>query len=179
LFRRVPKGVRSVLVTVPRSSSWLVEAYERLRPDVVQLHGEGLEGYSALKRLMPSTPLVAAVQVGRGGALEEALRLAELFDGVLADSYRAGSYGGTGATHDWSLSRKLRDAVYPQPLMLAGGLNPRNVKEAVRRVAPYAVDASSGVEVAPGVKDRRLVEAFVKAAREVVLEDDDYGGLGW
>jgi phosphoribosylanthranilate isomerase len=180
LLRLVPEKVKSVLVTVSKTPSQLVKVYERLKPDIIQLHGENDKGYLTVKRMIPNVFLIGAAQVKKGGEpLESALEIAEFFDGVLVDSYKMGAYGGTGVIHDWSVSRKLRDAVYPKPLILAGGLNHQNVKEAIKTVAPYAVDVSSGVEAAPGVKDHQLMEIFIKAARETVLEDDDYEGLGW
>lgn len=180
LFRRVPENVKSVLVTVPKTSNQLVKAYKRLKPDIIQLHGENVKSYLTLKRLIPDAIIVGAVQMKRQGELfEDALKIAEFFDGVLVDSYKMGAYGGTGVAHDWVFSRKLRDAVYPKPFILAGGLNHQNVKEAVKTVAPYVVDVSSGVEAAPGVKDHQRMETFIKSAHETVLLDNDYEGLGW
>jgi len=180
LFRLVPENVKSVLVTVPKTLSQLVKACKRLKPDIIQLHGEDIKGYLAVKRAIPEALLVGTVQVKKDSKpLESALEIAEFFDGVLVDSYKMGAYGGTGIIHDWSVSRKLRNAVYPKLFILAGGLNHQNVKEAIKTVTPYAVDVSSGVEAAPCVKDHQLMEAFIKAARETILEDDDYEGLGW
>jgi phosphoribosylanthranilate isomerase len=180
LFRLVPQNVKSVLVTVPKTPSQLVKICKRLKPDIVQLHGENVKAYLTVKKVIPDVFLVGTFRVKEDDEpLKSALEMAEFLDGVLVDSYKMGAYGGTGTIHDWSVSRKLRDAVYPKPRILAGGLNHQNVKEAIKTVAPYAVDASSGVEAAPGVKDHRLMEAFIKAAREMVLEGNDYEGLGW
>jgi phosphoribosylanthranilate isomerase len=180
LFRLVPQNAKSVLVTVPKTPSQLVKVCKRLKPDIIQLHGGNVKDYIAVKRVIPEVLIVGAVHVGNDSEpLESALEIAEFFDGVLVDSYKMGAYGGTGINHDWSVSRKLRDAVYPKPLILAGGLNHQNVREAIKTVAPYAVDVSSGVEASPGVKDHRLMEAFIKAVHEAVLDNDDYEGLGW
>ena len=88
------------------------------------------------------------------------------FDCVLLDSLTQGKYGGTGLTHDWTLSKHIRDLIYPVPLILAGGLSPNNVAEAVRMVNPYAVDVSSGVELKPGIKDNQKIVAFIKNAKD-------------
>jgi phosphoribosylanthranilate isomerase len=86
----------------------------------------------------------------------------------LIDAYRPGEYGGTGQQADWSMVRQLAEKF---PLMLAGGLNPDNVADAVRKVQPWGVDVASGVESAPGVKDMAKVRSFVKNARQIAEEN--------
>jgi phosphoribosylanthranilate isomerase len=77
--------------------------------------------------------------------------------GFLLDSHRAGAAGGTGQTFDWSRAV----AALERPILLAGGLNPHNVHAAVTRVKPWAVDASSGIEASPGIKDHARMQAFI------------------
>jgi phosphoribosylanthranilate isomerase len=84
---------------------------------------------------------------------------------VLVDAHVAGQFGGTGQTAPWRLLADFRPGV---PLILAGGLTPDNVAEAVRIVRPYAVDVASGVEAAPGRKDAELMRRFIAAARSAV-----------
>jgi phosphoribosylanthranilate isomerase len=83
----------------------------------------------------------------------------------LTDTFDAstGASGATGKTHDWSISRELAE-ISPRPLILAGGLDPGNVREAVNQVRPAGVDAHSGLEGPGGRKDRELVQAFVRQA---------------
>jgi phosphoribosylanthranilate isomerase len=95
------------------------------------------------------------------------LRNSLSFDAVLLDSFVNGKYGGTGRVHDWKLSRNIRDRLNPIPLILAGGLTPFNVTEAVKIVHPYAVDVSTGVESSPGVKDSRKMFEFINNAKKV------------
>jgi phosphoribosylanthranilate isomerase len=102
-------------------------------------------------------------------AVDEAVKAANTFDAVLVDSFVAGRFGGTGKVHDWELSKRVRQKVHPKPLILAGGLNPENVQDAVRVVKPYAVDVSSGVESQPGIKDSKKVFEFIKNAKEVEI----------
>jgi phosphoribosylanthranilate isomerase len=83
--------------------------------------------------------------------------------GLLLDTFTAGMAGGSGRTFDWSRVPTRRT----KPVILAGGLTPENVGEAIRRVRPYAVDVSSGVEVAKGIKDPTKIIAFIKAVRDV------------
>jgi phosphoribosylanthranilate isomerase len=84
---------------------------------------------------------------------------------VLFDTYASDRYGGTGRTFDWDLI-----AAIPQRIILSGGLNPDNVQDAIRRVHPYGVDTSSGVEATPGVKDHGKIRAFIEAAKQADLE---------
>jgi phosphoribosylanthranilate isomerase len=81
---------------------------------------------------------------------------------LLVDAHIKGAYGGTGATGDWSLARYLAEQA---PILLAGGLNPKNVAAAVRAVEPWGVDVASGVETDPGVKNPAKISAFISAAR--------------
>jgi phosphoribosylanthranilate isomerase len=87
-------------------------------------------------------------------------------DAVLIDAAVSGMYGGTGQTIDWTRLVNFQDSIGRMPLILAGGLTPDNVAEAIRIVRPYAVDVASGVESSPGKKDAAKVRDFVAAARE-------------
>jgi phosphoribosylanthranilate isomerase len=167
LFRQVPPFVKSVLVTVPISVDELVENCRKLSPDVIQIHGENRCNAALIQEKIPSKPIITAVNANSPDALEVAQAASKTFDGVLLDSLADGQYGGTGVVHDWTLSKRIRKAVHPTPLILAGGLNPENVAEAVCVVQPYAVDVSSGVELQPGRKDNQKMINFVKNARNV------------
>jgi len=166
LIRQVPPFVKSVLVTVPRS---IVDfaAYERLNPDGIQIHGENLHTAEAVRLKLPNTLLIGAVNAQRASNLGAVSKAAELFDAILLDSFVEGQYGGTGVVHDWELSRRVKQVIQPKPLILAGGLNPENVAEAVLTVEPYAVDVSSGVEQQPGIKSHQKIVEFIKNAKDV------------
>ena len=84
---------------------------------------------------------------------------------ILLDTYHKTMLGGSGETFDWSLAVRAK-ALTDRPIILAGGLTPENVKEALEAVRPYAVDVASGVEASPGVKDHAKIKAFVRAVRE-------------
>jgi phosphoribosylanthranilate isomerase len=167
LFRQVPPFVKSVLVTLPTGIDELAETCRKLNPDAVQIHGENLRNAALIREKLPNNPLIKAVNANSPNALETASVASKIFDAVLLDSLAEGKYGGTGAVHDWTLSKRIRNAVYPTPLILAGGLNPENVAEAVRVVQPYAVDVSSGVELQRGKKDNQKIISFVKNAKNV------------
>ncbi|MBS7647728.1 MAG: phosphoribosylanthranilate isomerase [Candidatus Bathyarchaeia archaeon] len=164
LFRLVPHNVKSVLVTVPSSLDQLLETYKRVKPDIIQLHGDGVKDYDLLREKLPKVFLVKALAIGYD-AVTKAVDLMPFFDGFHADTHSAGKHGGTGIVHDWNLSRRLKEVVHPKPVILAGGLNPWNVRDAIRTVKPYAVDVSSGVESKPGIKDHLLMEAFIRNAK--------------
>jgi len=111
-------------------------------------------------------PYIKALGMADDQRLE--LRAKEYSDarGVLLDSHEAGAAGGTGKTFDWdSIPQQLR-----QSIILAGGLSPQNVAEAIVSVRPYAVDLSSGVEAAPGIKDASLMAQLMKEVKRVDCE---------
>ena len=165
LIRQVPPFVKSVLVTVPKSIDEF-EKYEKLNPDAIQIHGENLHAAASVRLKIPNTLLIGAVNANLANVLDVVSRTA-IFDAVLLDSFADGRYGGTGIVHDWELSKRVKQVIHPKPLILAGGLNPENVAEAVRTVQPYAVDVSSGVERQPGIKDHQKIVEFIKNAKDV------------
>lgn len=166
LFKRVPTLVMSVLVVASQSPEPLLKLHENLKPDIIQIHGEFNYGAASLKEKFPNTVLVRSVSVKSEEAVQEAVKAAKFFDAVHVDSWVAGRYGGTGLTHNWNVSRRIRETIHPKPLIMAGGLTAENVKEAVEIVKPYAVDVSTGVEAKTGVKDPAKVEAFIKNAKQ-------------
>jgi len=168
LMKATPIFVKTVAVTVPKNLSRLEEICRRLNPDVVQVHG-AIHTYKEIRERLPDIRLIGAIQVKSGLDVDVVVEAADMLNAVLLDTHISSGYGGTGKIHNWELSRRIRDAVYPKPLILAGGLKPENVKEAIRVVKPYAVDVSSGVESRPGVKDREKVFEFIKNAKEVEM----------
>jgi len=163
LMRQVPPFVKSVLVTVPSTLEELAKTCEKLNPDAVQVHGENM--FSAIRDRLPNMLLIGAVKANPTDAVDHAAEAAKMFDAVILDSFVQGKHGGTGVIHDWNVSQHIKQVIHPKPLILAGGLNPENVAEAVRTVEPYAVDVSSGVERQPGVKDKLKMIEFVKNAK--------------
>ena len=169
LLSQVPVFVDSVVVTAPKSIKWLLEVCEKLNPSAIQIHGKEQLDFSEIHEKISDTRLIKTVYVTKNALSEKTIEELKMFDAVLLDSYSKGQYGGTGKVHDWSLSRQIREAVAPIPVILAGGLKPENVKEAILAVEPYAVDVASGVEVSPGIKDHEKVRAFVGNAKQIKL----------
>jgi phosphoribosylanthranilate isomerase len=126
--------------------------------DTVQLHGGETPGFC---RQLQGVRRIKAFRI-RGAADLDRLRDYNT-DAWLLDSFVEGELGGTGRTFNWDLARRATELGLP--VVLAGGLNPENVAEAIRTVRPFAVDVSSGVESRPGVKDPVKVRAFVEAVK--------------
>lgn len=124
---------------------------------LLQFHGDETPEFCAAFGL----PYLRAVRVRPGSDLLQYARDFHHARGLLLDAYVEGTHGGTGTAFDWSLIP--RDL--PLPVVLSGGLNAVNVTEAVRRVRPWAVDVSSGVESAKGIKDAQKMEAFMTGVR--------------
>ncbi len=172
LLREVPVFVDSVVVTAPQSIDGLAKICEKLKPTAIQIHGKKNFEASEIRERIKHIRLIKTVYVTKDALNETAIEELKAFDAVLLDSFTRGQYGGTGRVHNWTLSRQIREAVAPLPLILAGGLKPENVKEAILTVQPYAVDVASGVELRPAVKDHEKVRAFVKNAKETKLSDN-------
>ncbi|MEM2098774.1 MAG: phosphoribosylanthranilate isomerase [Candidatus Bathyarchaeia archaeon] len=164
LLKQVPPFVKSVMVTVVGKLGELSKTCKRLNPDVVQIHAKTLLDYKNIRKSL-NTQVIAAVNANAPDALEQALEASKTFDAVLLDSIVNDQYGGTGVCHNWELSKLVKQSIHPKPLIIAGGLNPTNVVKAVQIVQPYAVDVSSGVELKPGIKDKRKMLDFIKNAK--------------
>lgn len=171
LMKLTPVFVDNVAVTVPDNRDTLIKIYGKLKPDAIQIHGENLPEASTLRWKLSDVHLIKAVHVDPDpdAVMKSALKASKSFDAVLLDSLAPGSHGGTGVIHNWELSKRIKEAIHPKPLILAGGLKPENVGEAIHIVQPYAVDVSSGVELCRGIKDPKKVFEFVKNAREASL----------
>ncbi|MFC7156662.1 phosphoribosylanthranilate isomerase [Halomarina halobia] len=159
LVAGTPGTVTSTLVTMPDSPEAAAELVGRVRPDEVQVHGMSAEGVAALARAV-DVPVVAAV----GADDPDATAYARAASALLVDTPSADGGGGTGETHDWTRTRAVVESV-DAPVVLAGGLTPENVAEAVETVRPFGVDAASGVERPNGEKDRAAMRTFVAAVR--------------
>ncbi|GGM55973.1 phosphoribosylanthranilate isomerase [Halarchaeum rubridurum] len=159
LVADVPPFVSTVLVTMAAPED-VPALHERVGTDAVQVHGDvDADALAALAADCDAT-LVKTVDAA---APESARAYADVADALLVDSTDASGAGGTGRTHDWTATRDLA-ADLDVPVVLAGGLTPANVAEAVRTVEPYAVDVASGVEREGGAKDRDAVRSFVANA---------------
>jgi phosphoribosylanthranilate isomerase len=155
----VPPFVTSVLVTMPTTVQEAVRRIDGIEPDAVQVH-DGLSPSEIGALDSRITQQIVAVVAADAPAIED---YAAHADALLVDSVDADGGGGTGETHDWERTREVVDSL-DVPVVLAGGLTPENVAEAVETVEPFAVDVASGVESSGGRKDHDAVERFVRNA---------------
>ena len=168
IAHRVPPTVDTFLLTAHQEAGAIIEQHRRCRTTTLQLvdhvpHGQ----LRRLREALPGIRLVQVIHVTGEAALQEAAAVAPLVDAILLDSGNPAlavkQLGGTGRTHDWSLSGRIRAAV-GVPLFLAGGLRPENVGEAVAAVRPFGLDICSGVR-SEGRLDADKLARFVAAVR--------------
>ena len=172
LAAAVPPFVTSVLVTMPDSAAAGADLVDRVGTDAVQEHGDLSPAEVGDLRAAVDADVVTSVDAAEP---ERAAEYDGVADALLVDSVGADGGGGTGETHDWVRTREAT-ADLDAPLVLAGGLAPDNVAEAVRTVGPFAVDVASGVEESGGVKDHDAVRAFVRNATSALEADADGEG---
>ena len=166
LGRRAARRTCKVLVTVDAGDALLAAAIKALDPGLLQLHGSETPERVAAIRARFALPVMKAI-----GIFDPAdLALVPVFDGVadylLFDAkapFAGGQPGGSGISFDWSLLGRIETK---KPWLLAGGLDATNVEDALAQTGAPGVDVSSGVENAPGVKDRTKIAAFIAAVRE-------------
>jgi len=163
LRRRLPPFVQSVVLVRNASADEVRNALAEIQPDLLQFHGEESPEFCTQFQ----HPFLKAI------AMQDEPRtlaeLAEAYRGVsalLLDGHAAGGLGGQGRAFDWQRATARPTA----PIVLAGGLHPENVAAAVTLVEPYAVDVSSGIEAAPGVKDSGKMLAFVREVQRADAE---------
>ncbi len=162
----VPPAIATFLLTSLTESTAIIAQQKRCRVNTVQICDRLSPGLHAeLRRSLPGVSLVQVVHVIGGRSVEEALQAAPEVDALLLDSGNQAlpikELGGTGRTHDWSLSAQIvRES--PVPVFLAGGLSAANVGEAIRSVRPFGVDLCTGVRTAGALDEGKLLQ-FMQA----------------
>ena len=162
LRRRVPEGVKLVLVTVAMQPEQITRAWEVIRPDVIQFHGSETPEWVGLVRQTTKTECWRSFGLKDAGTLERARAFEGKCDRLLFDAPAKALPGGNGVVAQWELLERWEPFM---PWALAGGLTPDNVAEAIQRTKAPLVDASSGLETAPGEKSVDLIRKFCDAVR--------------
>lgn len=157
IARALPPFVSTVALFVNPTAAEVEAVLKTVRPDVLQFHGEESADFCRAF----GVPYLKAFRVRPGAdLLQSAISYADA-QGWLLDAWSEAAHGGTGERFDWDLI----PLDLPKPTVLAGGLTPANVAEAVLKVRPWAVDVSSGVESSKGIKDAAKIAAFIKEIR--------------
>ncbi|MFN2506509.1 MAG: phosphoribosylanthranilate isomerase [Acidimicrobiales bacterium] len=167
LVALAPPFLSTVLVTHLERADEILDLADLVGVDTIQVHGRVTESTVAdVCRGARGRRVTKAIHVTGPEAIEEARRFRRICDALHLDSRTADRLGGTGETHDWSVSAQIREEMESLgvPVILSGGLRPENVFQAVQAVRPFAVDVNSGVETTGGDKDPQRVASFVSRA---------------
>jgi phosphoribosylanthranilate isomerase len=167
IARRTPPFITPTLVTHLEDMPEVARLAHAAGCRAIQLHGEMTKADVEAIRKLTSLPLIARVSVEDTNSIDRARELAEVADALVLDSIdrAANQVGGTGHTHDWSISARIRRAV-TIPVILAGGLTPANAAAAIQTVKPWAVDVNTGVKGKDGGKSAHKIMQFVRQARQ-------------
>lgn len=152
IIQKLPPFIKSVAVFVNEDQKRIGEIIEYCGIDIVQLHGD--ESPEICEYFMPRT--VKAIRVKDDSILDNISLYRSSVKAFLLDTYSKEAAGGTGKVFDWDIAKKSKE--FNVPVILAGGLSPANIEEAIGKVNPYAVDINSGIESRPGKKDHDLMK---------------------
>lgn len=174
IIASLPPFVSYVMVTHLQDAKTIISLLELIqKTTTVQLHdNDDMKEISAIREKIPSVRIIKAIHIDGSEACLQKLRNYDgLVDALILDSVnlKEDRIGGTGMTHDWILSKKMVDNSH-LPVILAGGLSPDNVQNAIRSVGPYAVDVNSGVKISrtSRLKDHVKVRNFIYRAKNLV-----------
>ncbi len=165
----VPPPIATFLLTSETIAQDIIEHHQKVHTTTIQLvDALPNRDYLTIRERLPHVKLVQVIHVINVDSVEEAIEISQWVDAILLDSGNPNlsvkELGGTGRTHNWQLSRQIRENI-SIPVFLAGGLHPGNVKQAIETVEPFGVDLCSGVRT-EGKLDERKLEAFFKAVGE-------------
>jgi phosphoribosylanthranilate isomerase len=160
----VPPAISSFLLTCKQDARSIIAQQRRTGVNTIQFCDRLATGsYQDLREGLPGIAFVQVIHVNGPESVDEAIQIAPFVNGILLDSGNQTlpikELGGTGRTHDWSLSRKIRESV-DVPIFLAGGLNPNNIAEAIKQVRPFGVDACSGLRTDGRLDESKLSNFF-------------------
>jgi len=159
IISSLPGEVEKVALFVNEQKKTIIDILNQIKEiDILQFHGDETPDYcNAFNKR-----IIKAIRVKNKDSVKQMASYNVNF--FLLDAFKKDVYGGTGENFEWKLARNAK--AYNVPIILSGGLNPENVKEAIELVEPYAVDVSSGVEISPGRKDPELIKKFIQEVRQ-------------
>ena len=164
----VPPGVATFLLTSRQDAPSIIAQQRRTGVNTIQLvDSVSVETYEELRRSLPGVGIVQVIHILGNELIQEAKTVAPFVNAVLLDSgnpmLAIKELGGTGRTHDWNISHRIREEVNV-PVFLAGGLKPENVADAIKQVRPYGLDACSGVRTNGKLDEGKLEKFFLQVA---------------
>jgi len=157
IFNKIPPFINMVGLFVNADYNFVLKACNTLNINLLQFHGDESETYCSSF----GKPYIKAIRIQKSTNLLEVSHQFHSASGLLIDAFDKDKFGGTGETFDWGLLQTQCDL----PVILAGGLTPNNISDAISRTNPYAVDVSSGVEASKGVKSHPLIKQFMKEVK--------------
>ena len=166
ITKHIPPPIATFLLTSERKASDIIAHHQKVQTNTIQIVDSLLEmDYAKIREAIPTVKIVQVIHVLNEKQIDEALEIEPWVDAILLDSgnpnLKVKILGGTGNSHDWKLSRKIREAVN-KPVFLAGGINAQNVQQAIAEVNPYGIDLCSSVRT-NGQLDASKLDIFFKA----------------
>jgi phosphoribosylanthranilate isomerase len=168
IARALPPSVKAVLVTHIKEIDELERLLQESEITTAQLHSEiAPSSVERLRSRLPRLKIFKSINIISADSIAYPKAFGQLVDGFVLDSINVATdqVGGTGKTHDWSVSRQIVMRYLEIPIILAGGLNSENVRSAIEHVRPFGVDVNSGTKASDGFKDPRKIEAFIVQAK--------------
>ena len=164
IAKTVPPPIQTFLLTSETTTDNIIEHHKKVNTTTIQIV-DALSGreYHKIREAIPNVQLVQVIHVLDEGSIKEAIEISEFVDAILLDSGNPNLpikvLGGTGKTHNWDLSKKIREEI-SLPVFLAGGINKDNIKKAIEHVQPYGIDLCSSVRTNGQLDERKLEELF-------------------
>lgn len=164
-----PPGVSTFLLTSKQTVNEIIGQQKRCKTNTIQIVDNLIEGtHRELKEALPGISIVQVIHINDESSVDKAVNASKDVDAILLDSgnqkLKVKELGGTGRTHDWTLSKKIVESVR-KPVFLAGGLNPNNIYDAIEKVNPYGIDLCSGVRTDGKLDERKLSDLFNEIER--------------
>ena len=164
IAKTVPPPIQTFLLTSETTTDNIIEHHKKVNTTTIQIV-DALSGreYHKIREAIPNVQLVQVIHVLDEGSIKEAIEISEFVDAILLDSGNPNLptkvLGGTGKTHNWDLSKKIREKI-SLPIFLAGGINKDNIKKAIEHVQPYGIDLCSSLRTNGQLDESKLEELF-------------------